>query len=719
MSDTLTPTPQIPPSEGPDYTADHPFRTLVLGQGELGSPDGSARPIMPPFAEVEYVEDDGFEVANEDTRRWPEDGEHPRIAPDGELYLGNHQVLDASEFHDYRDVEELLSNKNYHFSRKARRRAIEQIKNRTRRILTRVKFAKEGPPKPPNLSTEAAERLKPTDQERPPSRLVFSIDVNKLNKALQSGETTVTLDEMEDWLQNTHKADRRDPDNRYDKFLKTPQKEVTEQEESTGYDKALLWLSVKMGKKINHGTPFELESLDSADNTAAQKLVNETVANADDTYVRAALKFSRNENGVFTDPDGKALSEGMVVQVRQEMIELIKKQPAYLHALLSYETTKRVPDEIPELIQEAFDLAMGAGMDENIMIGHMIGYFYEQKVKFNKGKNSNLVNPVKRYESGPYKGLEMWETLRVGEGKHKGKAYLEDVDGNPVHPADVETDEGSGDTYHYKRRKDGSFDLDETTKQKIPVPIAYARKRNPDGSLVYKTNPDGSYVENPVIDETTGDQLFDEEGNPIMSRVVDYGPVEHQTPVYEKNKFVIGPLKLREYAIEMGDRFKAGEFMFEFAAMTDLLNTAVEIVEKLDESLYLPGFHEQKGYDFDDIRGRVNRRRPLGRDSQDYQEALFALNKFWDVCQMLKQTYGDMGDDADPALAEAIQRQNDMYGRMDPRFYQGSGSVNQLLKKFDEVVQAGAKRHPAATVGNVGDSQLIGPNNSGQDVFGY
>ena len=216
---------------------------------------------------------------------------------------------------------------------------------------------------------------------------------------------------------------------------------------------------------------------------------------------------------------------------------------------------------------------------------------------------------------------------------------------------------------------------------------------------------------------SAGDIVLNPDGTPMRRRVVKYAPVEHKEPVYDVHKLVLGPLRTREWAMEIGDRFKAGEFMFEPATMADMLEKVMEIGEHLDRSLYLPGFHEVPGYEFDELRGRVNMRRPIGRESQDYREALYALNKLWTgMSQNLKQTYApdgkDDGGDAAQQVGELMRQQLANRPDLDPRFYQAGGFSNEMLKIVVSLIDALAKRHPAAMVPTVGDYQTIN-----QDLF--
>lgn len=718
--------------------------------------------------------------------------------PNDETWLGNFQKIPASAFTDVETAEKYLKNPNYRFGNKAVRRIMELVQNRSESILLRGRRAIAGKTPPPGVPYKGTdvidqatgerkyipglEDLVPTANEKPVSSRDFAIEIDKLESERRKlrpymgknpGETgyvplsgivnikvkdahgkqpweegyadtsrwyTVpTRDEMEAYLSKRHTKDTSDP--RLDYFLKSPQlrQEVAAPVyKDTLMDRMLVRLQLKLGHNLGEMHVFSGETMTAIKNKAANEIVQTTQATGPDSILRAIDRCVPNEHGGFVDVKSKKPISLSDLFKREEMIHLLSEKSELMIGLFNYAKTKWSTEQIGELVEYFFDLAHEAHIPDDVFIGHMIGAFYGDKMEDNAWKNSLIVHPVKRHESGPLKGHEIWN-VRLDEKTRQ--PYFEDVDGNAWLGAELITDQNTGRMYHESKT--------EVDSQGNPIKnwIKYELMIDPaTGGRVFAKNPDGLTLKK-VVD------YIDADGVTHYRNVPLFEPAKVMDPEYDMDKWVVGKIDLLAYVTEIGRRFRAGEFAFREGAMSALYLRVAELAEVMNASEYIPGFVMSKevmegkatiegreikeAISLDDFRGRTNVARALGRDSEMFRVASYAMSMLWiGLSENLKQNYGggDKEEDKEARMQAFMERQKlltlsmeeaENEGRtgmstlreLDPKFYSGSAISNQFLKEMVLILDASAKRFPSIKKPPIGDSLILGPNGQGQDIL--
>lgn len=583
-----------------------------------------------------------------------------------------------------------------------------------------IDIAKEVPPVPANLRTQLEkseiEKLAPTDVELTPSIKDFDIDLNKLARSRRTlcqvadshgrepGEqgytetlipsTYVRPGDVRRYLVE-NPMDKRTDEKFFEAFLKHA--EATEHPESLRIEKAIMKLAIMAGKSINEGRPWSIEKLEAMDNEAMTKEILESTGTGPDDVVRYVLKYHKNSKGIFVDDQNNPLNEKELI-ARGDMIKAIRRNPQLLAALYRYDKKKRSPEEYENLINHTFKVGLEeAGLPVRTVVGHIVGEVYADASHGNIGKQSYITHPVKVYEHGPKKGMEIWET-KVDPATNN--ALLLDVHNHAVKQEYVLYD-NAGNPYYLS--EPGNANSPRVDIVVSPPEIEYDAGNRP----FYVQNGEKIYIEDASHIRRGRLMKYNPDGSPEMCDVVDKNgitrqvhksltvPAEYKLPVIDFQRLELGQLKIKEACVELGIRWAGGQFALEPAQLVAYKDVIVELVRRLDRHYYAPGFVDQNGSTKNHrLGGRMEKRKPMGRETQEYREALFCISMLWmGITKGL--TYG-----MDPEKLSESNLTPEMLLRMgvgaDPRM-QGAGALpNRMLIPVAELLEAAATKHPAA-----------------------
>lgn len=508
-------------------------------------------------------------------------------------------------------------------SRRAKKMFIREIAKKMGEevaIKIRKELLMQEPSAPSILTPEVAEARKPKPGNPPSVHDGVRIDVDKLQRARQKGETDITLDKMRDYVSNLSRAEGKF-DEEFDKFMQVSDFKDY-QEASTTSEVRMVHAIMELDKMFSAEDLGGLERLAALANKKGVEDVTTTQSTGPDFRIRI-LFMRKNAEGRTVDHKGKPIPEHLEI-LRNKLIAKASQVPEFVQGAILYEHTKQYTYHNTRMWQDDLDLMKECKFSDGLIQDTWMGTTYARKYQNTDKKNTKIHHPIEKDSDGN----EIWDPIL---DDNKNQMYM-DVKGNAVSVDDIRYEDQDGNevskpandlsidgliAYHILEKDDHGH----KTTERILLSSEIVRGIN--DRPVYKldpinpTNPDGSpnYLRVPAMEDDGVTQVIGPDGNPMFVLEVERQLEAAYEPRIDWDRVMIGHLKDEEWTNELATRIVSGQLQWETDTVKQFFMRVMDYSETLDDNFYLPGFYEGKGIDITD-GGQPNK--AYGRQSEEY-----------------------------------------------------------------------------------------------------